>query len=167
MADIQLPPLTLEDRRILFRNFAGQPDRFDPKGGKVTFSVVLEVDEGERMKADGWNIKFREPYEEGDPPIATLKVNVKYGGKGRPPRVVLLTQRGKTDLDEGTIGSLDWADIIKADMMIRAWHYDINGSQGVAAYLTSLWVTINEDPLEAKYSDVPDASDFSEPVEPD
>jgi hypothetical protein len=166
MAD-QLPNLTFEERRILFRNFAGSPDRFDPKGGKRTFSVVLEVDEGERMKADGWNVKFREPYEEGDIPIATLKVNVKYGGKGRPPRVVLVTARGKTDLDESMIDLLDWADIVKADMTVRAWHYDINGSQGIAAYLTAMWVTINEDPLELKYADVPDASDFSEPVEPD
>lgn len=163
----QLPNLTLEERRILFRNFAGEPDRFDPKGGKRTFSVVLEVDEGEQMKADGWNIKFREPREEGDPAIATLKVNVKYGGKGRPPRVVLVTSRGKTDLDESMIDLLDWADIITADMILRAWHYDINGSQGIAAYLVSLWVTIKEDALELKYADIPDASDFTEPIEPD
>lgn len=163
----QLPQLTLEGRRILFRNLAGAPDRFDPKGGKRTFSVVLEVDEGERMKADGWNIKFREPYEEGDPAIATLKVNVKYGGKGRPPRVMLVTAKNKTPLDETTVDSLDWADITNVDMVIRPWHYDINGSQGIAAYLVSMWVTINQDPLEAKYADIPDASDFSEPVEPD
>jgi hypothetical protein len=164
----QLPPLVLQDRAIIYRNFAGAPDRFNPKGGNRTFSVILEVEEGERMKEDGWNVKFREPREEGDPPIATLKVNVKYGGRGRPPRVVLITEgKSKTDIDESLIASLDWADVVKADVQVRAWHYDINGSQGVAAYLTALWLTIREDVLEAKYSDIPEAGDFAEPVEPD
>lgn len=168
----QLPNVTFEERRIIYRNFGGEPDRFNPKGGSRTYSVVLEVDEGERMAADGWNIKFPEPREEGDPPIATLKINVKYGGRGRPPRVVMVSKRpdgklSKTDLDESTIKALDWSRIEKADMMIRAWHYDIGGQQGVAAYLVSLWATVDMDALEAKYADVPNETDFSEPIEPD
>ena len=164
-AKVQLPPLTLEGRSLLFRNFAGKKDRFNAEGSR-NFSVVLTEDEGQAMNADGWNVKFHEPREEGDLTIATLKINVKYGGSGRPPRVVLITSRGKTPLDESMVETIDWADIVEADMMIRAWHYDINGSQGIAAYLTSLYVTIREDELEMKYMDVPDAGNY-EPSEPD
>lgn len=166
MAD-QLPNLILEDRMITYKNFRGLPDTFNPHGGRRNFAVILEVDEGERMIPDGWNIRFREPREEGDPAIATLKVNVKYGGKGRPPRVVMITSRNKTELDESLVGALDWADVVKADMELRAYHYDVGGRQGISAYLVALWITVNEDKLEAKYADIPVARELLEPEEPD
>lgn len=164
--DLQ-PNLTFENRRILYRNFAGQPDQFNPQGGKRTFSVVLEEDEGKAMEADGWNVKFPPPREEGDVPIGTLKVNVKYGGRGRPPRVMLVTKRNKTQLDETTVASLDWADITNVDLTVRPYHWEVGGKTGISAYLVTAWVTINEDPLDAKYADVPSATDIIEPPEPD
>jgi hypothetical protein len=160
----QLPPLTLEGRRLLFRNFGGKPDRFNAAGQR-NFAITLDPDEAQRMEADGWNVKWLPAREDGDEPQAILKVNLKYSERGRPPRVVMITEGGKTNLDESMVEVLDWAVVVNADVIIRAYHYDIGGKTGVSAYVNSLWVTILEDDLEKKYRDVPDSGDPA--LEPD
>lgn len=152
-----LEPIVLEGARILFRNFSGLPGRFNAAGHR-TFHVTIDDDNAKRMEADGWNIKWLKPRDEGDAPQAVLKVVVKYGGKGMPPRVVLITSKGKTNLTEDMVALLDWAEIVNVDCIIRPWHYDIGGREGIAAYLKSIYVEINEDPLERKYMDVPDSA---------
>ena len=147
----------LEGRRIFFRNFAGEEGRYN-NAGQRNFVVFLNEDEAEAMMADGWNVKWLEPKEEGDLSQPILKVKVKFGGKGQPPRVVLITSRGRTNLDESMVSLLDWADIENVDMIIRPYEYDVNGKQGVSAYLKSIYVTIREDALELKYRDVPDSA---------
>lgn len=150
-----LEPIILEDVRLLFRNFSGEADRFNAAGNRK-FNIALDEENARRMAKDGWNVRWLPPREEGDPEQPVLKVVVKYGGKGRPPHVVLITSKGKTNLTEDTIGLLDWAQIINVDCKIRPWAYDIGGRQGIAAYLQSIYVTIDEDALERKYMDVPD-----------
>lgn len=154
----RLGPVTLEGRRIIFRNFAGKEGNFNAEGAR-NFAVVLEEEEGQLMQADGWNVKWGKPRDDEEPLPPYLKVNVKYGTRGQPPRVVLITSRGKTALDEDLIQLLDWADIINVDMIIRPYSWDISGRQGVSAYLKSIYVTIREDELELKYNEVPDAPD--------
>src|SRR6476661_3199141 len=104
----RLQPVVLEGRRILFRNFEGKEGRFNAEGNR-NFNVVLEPEEAEAMEKDGWNVKYLQPREEGDEPLPRLEVTIKYG-KGRPPRVILITAKGKTALDEDMIKLLDWAD---------------------------------------------------------
>lgn len=152
-----LEPIVLEGVRILFRNFSGLAGRFNAEGHR-TFHVTLDDDNAKKMEQDGWNVKWLNPRDEGDAQQAVLKVVVKYGGRGQPPHVVLITSRGKTNLDESMVALLDWAEIIDVDCIIRPWQYDIGGRQGIAAYLKSIYVTINEDPLEQKYMDVPDSA---------
>jgi hypothetical protein len=151
----RLQPVVLEDRRILFRNFSGEEGRFNAKG-KRNFNVLLTDAEGEAMAADGWNVKWLQPRDEGDVPQARLEVNI--GFERMPPRVVLITSRGKTQLDESMVNVLDYAEIEMVDLIIRPYEWDINGKQGVKAYLKSLYVTIREDELELKYIDVPDSA---------
>jgi hypothetical protein len=151
----RLQPVVLEGRRILFRNFSGEEGRFNAKG-KRNFSVLLKDDEAEAMLGDGWNVKYLQPREEGDTPQPRLEVSVHYGK--RPPRVVLITSRGKTPLDESMISLLDWAEIVDVDMIIRPYEWEVNGKTGVKAYLKSIYVTIREDALEQKYYDVPDSA---------
>jgi hypothetical protein len=151
----KLQPVVMEGRRILFRNFAGEPDKFNPSKGKRTFAVVLLPDEAEAMRADGWNVKTLPARTEEDEPLDILRVTVKMDGRN-PPRVILVSTKGKTALDEEMIKLLDWADIENVDMIVRPWSWSINGGEGVAAYLKSIYVTIREDELERKYMDVPD-----------
>ena len=151
----QLQPIVLEDRRILFRNFSGEEGRFNAKGQR-NFNVLLEEHEALRMQEDGWNVKYLQPREEGDAPQPRLEVSVHFGKN--PPRIILITSKGKTPLDESMVNILDWADIETVDMIVRPYEWDVNGRTGVKAYLKSIYVTIREDELELKYLDVPDSA---------
>jgi hypothetical protein len=164
MTEAKLQPIVMEDRRILFRNFSGEPGRFNALGQR-NFNVLLFDAEAEAMAADGWNVKYLQPREEGDTPQARLEVAVHFGKN--PPRVVLITSKGKTLLDESMVSLLDWADIVTVDLIVRPYQWEVQGRRGVKAYLKAIYVTIREDPLELKYIDVPDsaASAITEPHE--
>jgi hypothetical protein len=148
--------VTLEGCRILFRNFAGSAGRFNAEG-KRNFNVTLTPELAERMINDGWNVRELPPREEGEESLFILKVNINYSGR-KPPRVVLITSRGKTNLGEADLSLLDWADITEADLIINPYNYEVQGKEGVTAYLDSLYATIREDELELKYLDVPDTA---------
>jgi hypothetical protein len=153
---VSIEPIVLEGRRILFRNFSGEEGRFNAKG-KRNFNVLLTDDEAERMLKQGWNVKYLQPREEGDAPQPRLEVSVHYGGKN-PPRIVLITSKGKNPVTEDMVSLLDWADIVDVDMIIRPYQWEVQDKSGVKAYLKSLYVTIREDELELKYLDVPDSA---------
>lgn len=146
--------LTMEDARIIFRNFAGKEGQYNREGDR-NFCVVLDPKVAEDMARDGWNIKSLRAREEGDEETPYIQVSVNF--KGRPPRAVMITSRGRTDLTEHEIEMLDWADIKTVDLIIRPYEWSVNGKSGVKAYLKSIFVTIDEDELELKYSEVPDA----------
>jgi hypothetical protein len=145
--------VVFEDCRIIFRNFSGAEGRYNVKGNR-NFNLLLDKEIAEQMLAEGWNVKYLRPREEGDEPQPRLEVSVSY--KGRPPRVVMITSRGRTSLGEDMIGILDWADFEKVDLMIHPYQWEVNGKSGIKAYLASIYVTIHEDELELKYSDVPE-----------
>ena len=155
----ELRPVTIENCRITFRNFSGAEGRFNAKGDR-NFNVLIDDELAEIMAKDGWKIKWMQPREEGDSAQARLEVAVKYG-KGRPPRVVMITSRGKTNLSEDNIEVLDWAVITHVDMIIRPYEWEVGGRTGIKAYLSSIYVTIQEDELELKYLDVPDSANGS------
>ena len=117
-----LPPVVLEGRRILFRNFTGEEGRFNAKGQR-NFNVLLEDEEAEKMMRDGWNVKYLQPREEGDKPQPRLDVAVHFGKN--PPRIILITSRGKTPLDESMVSLLDWAEIENVDLIIRPYEWEV------------------------------------------
>lgn len=143
----------IEGARILFRNFAGKEGQYNREGDR-SFAVLLDDDVAESMAKDGWNVKWLKPRneEEGESPQAYLQVTVGY--RGRPPRIVMITSRGRTDLGEDMVDLLDWADIENADLILNPYSWEVNGKTGVKAYVKSLFVTIREDALELKYADV-------------
>lgn len=142
-----------EGARIIFRNFAGKEGRYNREGDR-NFCVLLTDDVAEAMAKDGWNIKTLKPREEGDAPQPYLQVSVNF--RGRPPRIVMITSRGRTDLDEDMVELLDWADIENVDFIVNPYHWAVNDEEGVKAYLKSMFVTIREDELELKYADIED-----------
>jgi hypothetical protein len=145
-----------EDCRIIFRNFSGAEGRYNVKGNR-NFNLLLDPETAEQMKADGWNVKYLKPRpgEEDEPPTPRLEVTVEYR-KGRPPRVVLITSRGRTNLNEDMVDILDWADFKQVDLILHPFEWNYNGKSGVKAYLASIYVTIREDALELKYAEVPE-----------
>lgn len=154
----------MEDVRIVFRNFSGKETQYNREGDR-NFAVLLAPDVADDLLKDGWNVKFLKAREEGDEDQAYLQVAV--GFKGRPPRIAMITSRGRTELGEEEVELLDWADIVQTDLIIRPYDWGpINGKSGRKAYLKSLFVTIQEDALEEKYGFVEEAfaARFEDPV---
>lgn len=148
--------VVMEGVKIIFRNFEGKEGQYN-RAGDRNFAVLLDDDVAEAMAQDGWNVKWLKPREddadEGETPQAYLQVSVNFD-KGRPPRVVMITSRGRTNLDESTVEMLDWADITNVDMIVRPYEWSVNGKTGIKAYLQSIYVTIEEDELERKYAEM-------------
>lgn len=144
----------MEGVRIIFRNFAGKEGQYNREGDR-NFAVLLDDTVAEAMAADNWNVKWLKPREgdEDEDSQAYLPVSLNFA-KGRPPRVVLITSRGRTTLDEGDVEQLDWVDIINVDLIVRPYEWTVSGKTGVKAYLQSIYVTIEEDELQRKYAEL-------------
>lgn len=155
MTDKRMSPVILEDVTIMFKNFSGRAGQYNREGDR-NFVAVLPEDIATQMMEDGWNVRHLDPKEEGDSPLYYISVAVRFNNY--PPRVVMITSRGKTNIGEGEINLLDLAMIESADLIIRPYEWEVNGKRGVKAYLKSLYVTIQEDELEQKYIDVPDSA---------
>lgn len=177
----------LEGVRIGFRNFAGKEGKFNPAGRRnfcVFLNEEVEVSEdfpGEKritgrgaetrfyaplsevLALEGWNVRWLEPKNPDDDKQAYLSVAVSYSKN--PPKILLITGKNKTLLDEDTVNILDWADIENVDLVIRPYNWEVQGKIGVKAYLKSMYVTIAQDEFESKYRDVPDTA--VQPMEDD
>lgn len=147
----RLEPYMIQDARILFLNFSGEERQYNLAGNR-NFVIDLRPEDAETLIRDGWNVKIKDPYEDGDDPDRFLKVKVSF--KNRAPYVCVvgdITKR-QTVLDEGLVGMLDIADIVKVDLIISPYSWDINDKQGVTAYLKTIYVTVAEDPLQIMYN---------------
>lgn len=148
-----LPDLELRDVRILrgqFRNFSGEERRFNPAGNR-NFAVEISQEIAEDIGAKGWPVTCLDGGDAYDEPLYFIRVKVNFNN--RPPKVILISGGSKTQLNEDTIGMLDWADIVKASVQLSPNYYDINGKQGYSAYLKTLYVEIESDPFENDYPD--------------
>jgi len=144
----------IENADIMFRNFAGHERQFNAEGER-NFCIMLDKrpDIVEYMQKNGWNIKYLKPREEDDDPRPYIQVKVEYK-KGRPPRCVMVSSRGRTDLGADEVELFDMADIKNVDVIVTGYHWSVNENTGVKAYLKSAYVTINEDELDLKYADM-------------
>lgn len=147
----------MEGVQIIFKNFEGRKSEFNQQGRRQ-FGVLLDTSIAEMMLQDDWNVKTLKPREDADEgddtaPQQWLPVELRYDA-GRPPRVVVIDSQGKRkNLNEETVGSLDWADIVNVDLIVNPSHWNVNGKSGVKAYLRSMYVIIEEDALERKYEE--------------
>jgi len=143
----------VEDATIIFKNFEGKEDKYN-RAGDRNFSVILTTDVAKAMESDGWNIKYLRAREEGEEQTPYISVAVNF--KNRPPRIMLITSTTRTLVTEDIVDTLDYADISMIDLIARGYEWDVNGKRGVKAYLQSMFVTIEEDALELKYSAMTD-----------
>lgn len=147
----------LTSRDIRFRNLEGRKEKFNDKGQR-SFHIVLDPEFAKVLEKDGWNVRWRDGREEGDPQTATLQVFARYDFM--PPKIWIVTKSKKTLLDEDTVKAFDWAEIEKVSLTVRPYEYEFNDRHGIKAYIKTMYATIVEDELDAEYDDY--ASDAEE-----
>ena len=131
--------LQIDDARIVYRNFSGVGSKFNREGDRNFAVVIPDEDLAMRLKDEGWNVKIKDPRDEGDSPFMYLPVKIKFNDRG--PIFHLRTGKNQIKLDEESIGCLDRIDILAADMDLRPYDWDVNGKTGRTAYLQSIRVT--------------------------
>ena len=148
---MQLDNLVIEDATLVlpFRNFRGREQKYTREGDRH-FTIELSPEQAKHLEELGWNIRYLTSRDEDGEDLPILQVHLKYNYKA--PRVVLITHNSRTELDEETVGELDFLDFSVVDLVIRPYEYDFNGSTGVKAMLKTMFVTVDEDELERKYS---------------
>jgi len=152
-----IPDYTIKDAKIRWRNFAGREEKYNRKGDR-NFTIFLNEHDSNRLTEMGLNVKtlpVREGYED-EPPQDILKVKVNF--KGRPPRLVLVTSRGRTQLGEDEAMMLDTAEMAKVDLILSPYWWEVDGKEGIAVSLKAIYMTIVEDELEVAYGDLPEAT---------
>ncbi len=143
-------------KSIIFRNFTGAPDTYNPKGCIGNFTVVLEDEKAAELEEAGLNIKHKANRDGDDE--ARLKIFVRFDHV--PPKVYRVTKRTTVELDEDTVGLLDNDDIEYADLIISPYAFEINGLSGKKAYLSKGYFTVAEDQFASKYLDKDEEAPF-------
>jgi hypothetical protein len=141
--------IKIDGARVIFRNFAGAKTAFNAEGSRNFCVVIDDLDQVKKLLDDGWNIRLREPREEGDEPLHYIQVAVSFAVV--PPRVVRITKRSREDLEEGTVKVLDFDKFEHVDLVISPYEWEVNGKSGVKAYLEEMWVTVKESEFADKY----------------
>lgn len=149
--------ISIEGAKLICKNFQGKKTDFNDEGNR-NFGVLLDDDLAERLEEDGWKVRYLKPREDDPKEYMQPWLPVKVKFNPYPPVAVLINSRGKKKLTEETIDQLDWSLIKNCDLIIRPYNYPAMAGRpaGVAAYLKSIYVTIQEDEFARKYEDLVD-----------
>lgn len=141
--------LVIDDARITFRNFAGRGDKFNREGDRNFALLIPDEELAHELMEDGWNVKIKPPRDIDDTPFMYLPVKIKFNDRG--PIVYLKSGERATRLDEESIACLDDIDILRVDMDLRPYDWEMNGSSGRTAYLQGMDVEQRVDRFSARY----------------
>lgn len=143
--------LQIDDARIMFRNFRGEGDKFNREGDRNFVLIIPNEEIADALTKEGWNVKIKDPREEGDSPFMYLPVKVKFNERG--PQVYLITGGRRNRLDEETVAMLDDIDILSVNLDIRPYDWEVNGKTGRTAYLQAIEVFQEIDRFAARYAE--------------
>lgn len=140
--------LSIEDAKIIFRNFEGREDKFN-RAGNRNFAVLIEDKETAlEIINDDWNLKVLKPRTPDDPIVYYLPVTVNMEGN---VSIKLVTNKNINTLDAESVSTLDYIEIASADLIIRPYDWEVNGKTGRKAYLKTAYITMMEDEFADKY----------------
>lgn len=142
---------TFFNAQLAFRNFSGEKSEINKVGERNFCLVITDTDVAETMKEEGWNIKQFKPRDEDEIPNHYLPVAVRFDIK--PPKVFKISGTRKTRLDEEAVGSLDFDEFENVDITVTPSNWTVRGNSGIKAYLKTMYVTLVQDELAAKYDD--------------
>ena len=146
-----IPNLEIEHAHIIYRNFKGEAGKYN-KEGERGFSVVIDdpqlIDE---LMDEGWPLKPLKKRDPDDPQHYHLQV--KVGFEKYPPDIFMITRSRNEKLDEGSVASLDYAELRNVDLVIRPrqWEDDA-GNMRVKAYLKEMYAVIEESRFAERYN---------------
>lgn len=157
--------ILIEDAYLMpgpFRNFSGAKTKYNAEGDK-NFCVKLPPELVEPMMSSGWNVRPTQPFHNGDPVEYYIQVKVNYNSEYPPKVVRILSATGRaTLLNKDTVCQLDHDVVLKADVLIHPYIWEVNGATGIKAYLKTAYFTVLEDVLEAKYAGILDEEEYTE-----
>lgn len=145
--------VTIRNAKLHFRNFSGKESEMNREGDR-NFCVEIDPDLAKEMIDDGWNIKQFKPREDDEVPPYYIQVKCVF--KYRPPKIVLKSSSGDTNITEENVNILDWAEIEKVDLIFVKHRWTYGSRSGINAYLRTMYVTIAEDELESEYENYAD-----------
>lgn len=146
-------PIVIKKARIFKTNFSGKEiPPYNPEGKRNFLVYIDDLNVAEDMLRDGWNIRWLDPRNEGDERKAFLSVEVSF--RNRPPKIVIITSRGETIIEEDDVNMLDWAEKERVDLTINPRFWDDNGKTRIKAYLRTMKVWIYEDELEREIDEL-------------
>lgn len=145
--DIFIDDCDIKSLPAAYRNFAGDPDRFNPQGCMGNFWVFLTDEKAHELEAQGLNVRWREN-RDGDME-GRLQVFVRF--EHVPPKIFVKSGDKATELDKDSVRGLNHDELSSASLIINPYRYVVNGREGVKAYLKKGYFTLSEDPYEAAF----------------
>ena len=143
--------LNIENAHIFYKNFSGEESKYNRFGNRNFCVAIDDADFAQHLIEEGWNVKESKPRDDSDEISYYIQVAVRFDNV--PPKIIMISRNGRTTLDEESVKALDFAEIKNVDLSINPSKWNVNEKSGIKAYLRKMFVTLEDDALEAKYAE--------------